>query len=161
VRPRYPERMGPWDVPDFGHVLDVAARLALAAALGAVLGVEREVRGKAAGLRTHMLVALGAALFTVSIVEVGGSDEALARVVQGLATGIGFVGGGAILKEPNAQHVHGLTTAAGIWLTAAVGLGVAIGRPWIAAVGTLLAVTITALIGRLAGPGPGDHAGGA
>jgi putative Mg2+ transporter-C (MgtC) family protein len=158
ARPRYPDGMGPWNLPEMWHALDVAGRLALAAALGAVLGIEREAKGKAAGLRTHMLVALGAALFTVSVVELGASSEALARVVQGLAAGIGFVGGGAILKEPNAQHVHGLTTAAGIWLTAAVGLVVAMGRPWIGVFATLLALAITALLGRLVGST--SHEGG-
>jgi putative Mg2+ transporter-C (MgtC) family protein len=141
--------MGSWTLPDAGHALDVLARLVLAAGLGAVLGVERQAKGKAAGLRTHMLVALGAALFTLPVVELGANAEGLARVVQGLAAGIGFVGGGAILKAPEAGQVQGLTTAAGVWLTAAVGLAVGMGRPWIGVAGALLAVSITALLRRL------------
>lgn len=80
--------------------------------------------GKPAGLRTHMLVALGSALFVVASLEFGMSSSDLSRVIQGLATGIGFIEGGAIFKLNEEREITGLTTAAGIWLTAAVGVAV-------------------------------------
>src|SRR5262245_52138855 len=109
------------DVPDAGHALQVAAQLALAATLGGVLGYERQRLGKAAGTRTHMLVALGAALFALVAVESGMSASDLSRVIQGIVAGVGFLGAGTILKVGAHEEVHGLTTAAGLWFTAAVG----------------------------------------
>jgi putative Mg2+ transporter-C (MgtC) family protein len=146
-----------WDVfrlPEAEQAARVLARLLLAIVLGAALGWERERRGKAAGLRTHMLVALGAALFVLAPLESGASPGDMTRAVQGVATGIGFVGAGAVLKRTRAREIRGLTTAASIWLTAAVGMAVGIGRLWIPVAGAVLALVILAALGRLTAGGP-------
>ena len=134
------------DLPDAGHATRIVARLLVAATLGGLLGYERERAGKAAGLRTHMLVALGAALFVAVGQQTGATTGDLSRVVQGIAVGIGFLGAGAILKLQENQEIYGLTTAAGIWFTAAVGLAAGTGRLATAAVGTLLAVIILSFL---------------
>ena len=115
-------------MPDAPQLARVLTRLVIAALLGAIIGVQRERAGKAAGLRTHMLVAMGGALFVVSGAESGMTPEDLSRVIQGLATGIGFIGAGAILKRPEERYIGGLTTAAGIWMTAAVGVAAGLGQ---------------------------------
>lgn len=107
--------------------LTLGGRLALALAIGGVIGWEREVTGKAAGLRTHMLVSLGAALFVLLPLQVSDSLDAnaLSRVVQGVATGVGFLGAGEILHRSSQEGkpvVRGLTSAAAIWTTAALGI---------------------------------------
>jgi len=89
--------------------------------------------GKSAGARTHILVSLGAALFVIVPSEIGLREGDLGRVVQGLATGIGFIGAGTILKRTDRDEITGLTTAATIWLTAAIGLAVGAGQIWISA----------------------------
>jgi putative Mg2+ transporter-C (MgtC) family protein len=123
-------------------------RLVLAAALGGLLGWEREREGKTAGLRTHVLVALGSALFVAVPLTAGMTVGELGRVIQGLATGIGFVGGGAILKPDN-RTVRGLTTAAGIWLTAAVGIAAGMGHGLSAILGAILAFLTLSALGQL------------
>jgi putative Mg2+ transporter-C (MgtC) family protein len=134
---------------DSGHLLRVAVRLAAALMLGALLGWERQKEHKAAGLRTHMLVALGAALFVVVAVEAGIKRDQMSRVIQGLIIGIGFLGGGTILKLSKIEQVRGLTTAANIWLTAAVGLAVGIGLLWPAVISVGLAWLVLAFLGSL------------
>jgi putative Mg2+ transporter-C (MgtC) family protein len=134
------------DVSDLRQVLRLAVRLALAASLGGVLGYERERSGKAAGLRTHMLVALGAALFIVIPQQAGMTSSDLSRVIQGIVTGIGFLGAGAILKPAEQREVKGLTTAAGLWLTAAVGIAAGLGREATAILGTFLALCILSVL---------------
>jgi putative Mg2+ transporter-C (MgtC) family protein len=136
------------DLPDLAQAARVAVRLVLAALLGGLLGLERERRGKAAGLRTHMLVALGSALFVIAPLEAGAGAADLTRVIQGIATGIGFVGAGTILKQTEQGEVKGLTTAAGIWLTAAVGIAVGLGRLWLPVLGVLLSWLILSVLGR-------------
>ena len=136
-------------LPDLSQLLHVVAQLGVAALLGGVLGIEREKVGKAAGLRTHMLVALGAALFTVSAVDAGMNAADLSRVFQGIAAGIGFIGAGAILKLTHEKEIKGLTTAATLWLTAAAGTAVGAGHLWIPIVGVLLAFVILAALGRI------------
>jgi putative Mg2+ transporter-C (MgtC) family protein len=126
----------------------VAARLVVAAALGGVLGFEREMMGKAAGLRTHMLVALGSALFVITPQQAGAGAADLTRVVQGIATGIGFVGAGVILKLTEQGEVKGLTTATSVWLAAALGMGVGAGRFWAPLIGAALALVILAFLRR-------------
>jgi putative Mg2+ transporter-C (MgtC) family protein len=148
-----------FDVPDTVEFARVAIKLALAALLGAAMGWERELKGKAAGLRTHMLVAVGAALFVMAPLEAGVPLGDLTRVMQGVAAGIGFVGAGAILKMSDQGQVVGLTTAAGIWMTAAVGLAVGAGQIWLPVVGVMIAVIILALLGHYTGPGSRDDQG--
>ena len=115
-------------LPDAAEFARAVVRLVAAVLLGAVVGIQRERAGKAAGLRTHMLVALGAALLMVAAVESGVTADGLSSIVQGVITGIGFLGAGAILKSENAFEIRGLTTAAGIWLTAGVGIAAGLGR---------------------------------
>jgi putative Mg2+ transporter-C (MgtC) family protein len=107
-----------------------------------------------------MLVALGAALFVIAPLEFGMSSEGMSRVVQGLATGIGFLGAGAILKMEREREITGLTTAAGVWLTAAIGVAVGLGRWGSAALGVALTWVILAVLGRFEAwhaKRPGDH----
>ena len=136
-------------VPDLAQFVRVVVRLGMAALLGGVLGFEREQVGKSAGLRTHMLVSLGAALFTVASVEAGMSVADLSRVFQGIAAGIGFIGAGAILKLTSEQEIRGLTTAASLWLTAAAGTAAGAGYLWIPIVGVLLALIVLSALGRV------------
>ena len=96
-----------------------------------------------------MLVSLGAALFVIAVVESGMDNDGVSLVLQGLVTGIGFLGGGAILKLQQQREVEGLTTAAGIWLMAAVGVAVGLGRLGLATVGTILTWVIMSWIGRI------------
>jgi putative Mg2+ transporter-C (MgtC) family protein len=135
---------------DVDHLIRVTVRLLLAATLGGLLGYERERTGKAAGLRTHMLVAMGAALFALAPFEKGMALPDLSRVIQGIVTGIGFIGAGAILKQSEQGWVRGLTTAAGIWLTSAIGIAVGIGEMGTALVGTVLALVVLAIVPRIA-----------
>jgi putative Mg2+ transporter-C (MgtC) family protein len=129
-------------LPEPMDLLSVAVRLIVAVVLGGLLGYEREREGKDAGLRTHMLVALGAAMFTIAPLQAGMSISDLSRVVQGIAAGIGFIGAGTILKLTDQKQIHGLTTAAGIWLTAAIGVAVGSGLLWIPILGVVLALLI-------------------
>ncbi|WP_020525408.1 MgtC/SapB family protein [Catelliglobosispora koreensis] len=117
-------------------------QVAVAAVLGAALGLERELSAQPAGLRTHMLVCIGSALFTLAGAEVVGTDPT--RVAAQVVTGIGFLGGGAILRE--GTTVRGLTTAASLWVAAAIGLSVGL-RLWFVAVGaTVLGLTVLSLL---------------
>lgn len=136
-------------LPDLDRSVRILIRLLAAMGLGAVVGFQRERAGKPAGLRTHMLVAMGTALF-VMVCSSGGMDaDGLSRVIQGIATGIGFIGTGAILKQTDRLEVHGLTTAAGIWMTAAVGVGVGLGQIGISIVSVILAWMVLSLLGYL------------
>jgi putative Mg2+ transporter-C (MgtC) family protein len=124
----------------------IVVRLAIAALLGAIVGVQRERSGKPAGIRTHMLVASGSALFVLGALEFGMDSDPLSRVIQGLITGIGFLGAGAILKLEEKRQIEGLTTAAGIWLTAGIGLVVGLGRFGLALVSVVLAWFVLAVV---------------
>jgi putative Mg2+ transporter-C (MgtC) family protein len=130
------------DLPELGEITRMVCRLVLAAVLGGLLGLERATKGKAAGVRTHMLVALGSALFMLVPQMSGAGDDALSRVVQGIATGIGFIGAGTIIKSERVSQVHGLTTAAGIWMTAAIGIAAGSGREATAVLATLLTFVV-------------------
>jgi putative Mg2+ transporter-C (MgtC) family protein len=116
--------------------VDYIWRLLLAAVLGAVIGVEREYRRKPAGLRTNILIAIGSCLFTILSLSLTAGTADQSRVAGQIVTGIGFLGGGAILR--NRDTVHGMTTAATIWVNAAIGIASGTGQ-------YLLAVTTTAL----------------
>jgi putative Mg2+ transporter-C (MgtC) family protein len=136
-------------LPDGREVVRVVIRLVAALVVGGIIGYQRERAGKAAGLRTHMLVALGTTLFVIGSAEVGMAQDAMSRVVQGLATGIGFLGAGAILKIENERSIRGLTTAAGIWMTAALGVVIGLGQLGTAAIGVLFAWVVLATLVRL------------
>lgn len=125
----------------------MAVRLLLAGLFGAMLGYEREKAEKPAGLRTMALVSIGAALFTiVSIIGFGSADPA--RVAAQIVTGIGFLGAGTIIRSGDSDTVRGLTTAASIWLTAAVGMAVGSGLYIISAVSTVVALVVLRLLPR-------------
>lgn len=145
-------------VIDPNHVVRVAGRLTVAMLLGGVIGLERLREHKAAGFRTHMMVALGAALFTLVTMEASMQPQDLSRVIQGVATGVGFLGAGTILQVHEQHRIEGLTSAATIWLTAAVGMAVGAGWLWPALVGVALAWTTLSTLHRiernLRGPEP-------
>ncbi len=134
------------DIAELEQAVRVTLRLLLAALLGALLGYEREHSGKAAGVRTHMLVALGAALFVLVPQLDGALEDAMSRVIQGVVAGVGFLCAGTILKNDHINEVKGLTTAAGIWLTAAIGMSVGIGSEATAVLGTLLGLFVLNLV---------------
>jgi putative Mg2+ transporter-C (MgtC) family protein len=139
-------------MPDLAESIRVVLRIFAATLIGAVVGYERERTGKSAGLRTHMLVSLGSAIFVLAPLEGGMPIEDLSRVIQGVAAGIGFIGAGAILKLADARVIEGLTTAAGIWLTAALGVAAGLGRFGVAAISAGLAWVILAVVSRLETP---------
>ncbi|MFN4119466.1 MgtC/SapB family protein [Acidovorax sp.] len=134
------------DVPDAAQATRIVVRLGMAALLGGLLGWEREHAGKAAGVRTHMLVAMGAALFVLVAQQAGISPADNSRVLQGVIAGVGFLGAGTILKGDAESQVKGLTTAAGIWLTAAIGVAAGLGQEATALLTTLLALLVVWLI---------------
>lgn len=139
---------------DFGDVeqaTSLLVRLTVAAVLGGLLGIEREQKGKAAGIRTHMMVAMGSALFVVVSEQAGILAADMSRVMQGLIAGIGFLGAGTILKAQDEEKVKGLTTAAGIWMTAAIGMAAGLGLEVTAVLSTLLALAILSLMPLLVG----------
>jgi putative Mg2+ transporter-C (MgtC) family protein len=147
-------------LPDAQQAARVVIRLLAALLVGALIGYQRERAGKAAGLRTHMLVSLGTAMFVLAGSENGMEQDAMSRVVQGLATGIGFLGAGAILKLESQHKIKGLTTAAGIWMTAALGVAIGLGHLGTALVGALFAWVVLAALIRLETKieGSNDHA---
>lgn len=127
-------------------------RLVLACVLGAAIGVNRELRGKPAGLRTHALVALGAALMTLIALSLTTTDQmdrygATSRVIQGLVAGIGFIGGGVILRREQTNEVHGLSTAASIWIVSALGVATGCGL-WLASTTSALLALIILWFGE-------------
>jgi putative Mg2+ transporter-C (MgtC) family protein len=137
------------DLPSLDVVLRIAVRLTVAAILGGAVGFERRWSGKPAGLRTHMLVALGSALFVLVPQQAGLTSSDLSRVIQGIVSGIGFIGAGSILKRTDQAEVKGLTTAAGLWLTCAIGIAVGLGREGSAVLGTLLTLLILTVATRI------------
>jgi putative Mg2+ transporter-C (MgtC) family protein len=136
-------------LPDLTHLMRILGRLTVALIIGAGIGLQRQIAHKAAGLRTHMLVALGTALLLVSASDAGLASADVSRIVQGIITGIGFLGGGAILKLTDQQEIRGLTTAAGIWLTAAASAAAGLGQTVAALIGLVFALLVLLLMGRL------------
>jgi putative Mg2+ transporter-C (MgtC) family protein len=131
-------------------VIDVVLRLLLAAALGAGIGYQRERANKPAGLRTHILICLGSALFTVvSMFGFNGNVDP-SRVAAGIVTGIGFIGAGVILRGVRGDHVVGITTAASVWVTAAIGLAAGVGMYLVAFIVAVITVLVL-LIPRVKG----------
>jgi putative Mg2+ transporter-C (MgtC) family protein len=137
------------DLADPAAFTRIALRLVVAVVLAAVIGYERELRGTAAGLRTHMMVGLGVALLVATASESHLEPTEVGRVIQGILAGIGFLGAGAIIKQDEKEQVRGLTTAASIWTTAAIATAAGLGREATAIVATILAIVILALLLRL------------
>ena len=136
-------------IPDVGTLTVVATRLLTAIVLGGALGLERESKGRAAGLKTHILVSVGSALFVLAPLQMGISGADVTRVMQGIVSGIGFLGAGAILKQDRKERVQGLTTAAGIWMTAAIGMAAGMGMQMVALATTVAALAVVSTLPRL------------
>ena len=134
-------------LPDMRQLVHAIIRLMAATLLGAIVGMQREKAGKPAGLRTHILVCLGTAVFILACSGVGMSSDGLSRVIQGIVTGIGFIGAGSILKLDEEREIQGLTTAAGVWMTAAIGVAVGLGSLGVALLSTFFTLIILALVG--------------
>lgn len=124
--------------------------------MGATIGLERQIRRKPAGLRTHMLVSLGSALFTLIIMQTGGlqaSPDALSRVIQGIAAGVGFLGAGEIVRQSSQEsqklEIHGLTSAAAIWVSAALGITAGCGLWQLGLIGAMLSFLVLNVFKRL------------
>lgn len=129
-------------------MVEPGLRLLAALLLALPIGWERELAARSAGLRTFPLAALAACGYVLLALEVvGDTPEAQARVLQGLMTGIGFIGGGAILKSK--EHVHGTATAAGIWVTGAIGAAAAYGRLGLAVLLSALTMLVLAVLGAI------------
>lgn len=136
-------------LPSAEQLARVGIRLLAAALFGAVIGIQREHAGKAAGVRTHMLVAMGSAFFVIAPLEAAFSSEGLSRIIQGIVTGIGFIGGGAILKLRDEREITGLTTAAGILMTSAVGVATGLGLLGAALLGVALSWIVLGVLGQI------------
>lgn len=117
---------------------EIVVKLILAAVIGGVVGFEREIKRKPAGMRTHSLVCLGAALFTIMSVSIAGAEPA--RIAAGIVTGIGFLGAGMIFRAE--ERVRGLTTAAELWALAAIGVAIGLGLYFAALVTTAIMIFI-------------------
>jgi putative Mg2+ transporter-C (MgtC) family protein len=127
--------------------VDEFTRIGMAGLLGGILGLERELNGHFAGLRTHMMVAIGCAVFVMAgVVSVGDQTEALTRVVQGIAAGVGFLGAGTILKLDEEKKIKGLTTASSIWLAAALGTVAGFGEYALAAASAAIAIIVLGVL---------------
>lgn len=140
------------DIRDWATIARITLRLLLAALLGGLLGYERERKARSAGLRTHMLVAVGSALFVIGPLQRGMEISDLSRVLQGLIQGIGFLGAGAIIVRNSLHKVQGLTTAANIWATAGIGMLAGLGLEATAVLATVILLVILAVIPRLVPP---------
>lgn len=150
------------DLREVEDLTRTTLRLVLATLLGGLLGYEREVMGKAAGMRTHMLVCVGAAIFVLALEQDGADADAMSRVIQGIASGIGFLCAGTILKGQDISDVKGLTTAAGLWASAAIGVAVGLGREATAVLSALVVLLVLHIMPLLVDPStsvkPDDHA---
>ncbi len=140
-----------WEELSFGmpgsrELTQVILRLLAAVLAGGVVGFERERAGKAAGLRTHILVSLGTCLFVVAGTGYGMNSDGLSRVIQGIVTGIGFIGAGSILKLEDKKDIQGLTTSAGIWMTAAIGVAIGLGEIGLALISAVIAVMVLSVV---------------
>ena len=139
-------------VPHADQLVRAGLRMVAALIIGTVIGLQRELSHKPAGLRTHLLVALGTTLLVVAAVNSNMKSADVSRVIQGLITGIGFLGGGTILKLTQEHEIRGLTTAAGIWLTAAASVAAGLGEFADAFIGVFFALIVLTVVGKLGGP---------
>jgi putative Mg2+ transporter-C (MgtC) family protein len=137
-------------MPSARELVRMLMRMFAALAVGALVGYQRERMGKAAGLRTHMLVSMGTALLVIVALQSGMEADGASRVVQGLVTGIGFLGAGAIMKIREEKEIRGLTTAAGIWMTAAAGVAIGLGHIGIGLIAGVLAWVVLGLLHAVA-----------
>jgi putative Mg2+ transporter-C (MgtC) family protein len=126
---------------------ELTIRLLVAAVLGGAIGVEREFRHKPAGLRTQILITVGAALFTIVSIQLAGGGGTPDRIAAQIVTGIGFLGGGVILRS--GTGVHGLTTAATIWINAAIGMASGAGEYRLAAAAALITLLVLVVLPAL------------
>jgi putative Mg2+ transporter-C (MgtC) family protein len=138
-----------YGLPDGRHLAIVIIRVIAAVILGGILGVQREKAGKPAGLRTHMIVCLGTAVVVLACLASNMDMSGLSRVIQGIVTGIGFIGAGSILKLSEQREIRGLTTAAGLWMTAAIGVAVGLGSLGVALIGTGATFIVLSLLGAV------------
>ncbi len=139
--------MSPWE----WHVFwDDLARIGAAVFIGGAIGLEREWKGHWAGLRTHMMVATGCAIFViVGITAAGDRAESVTRVIQGIASGIGFLGAGTILKLDQRQEIKGLTTASSIWLAAALGTTAGMAQYALATAAVVISLFVLGVLGPI------------
>ena len=138
-----------YGLPDRRQLIHVLIRLTAAVSLGALIGYQREIAGKPAGIKTHILATLGTTIFVVACVNAGFQTDALSRVIQGIVTGIGFLGAGAILKLDEKRDIKGLTTAASIWAAAAIGVAVGLGVLGVAIIGTAITLLVLTILGAI------------
>lgn len=131
---------------DVGQIERVMLRLITATLLGAVVGFERERAGKPAGFRTHILVCLGTAIVVLACSGSRMDMDGLSRVIQGIVTGIGFIGAGSILKLSEERDIQGLTTAAGLWMTAAIGIACGLGTIGLALIAAVLTLIVLGVL---------------
>ena len=132
---------------DLDTFFDALLRLSVAIAMGGLVGFERQMHGRWAGLRTHMAVSMGAAVFVFAGMGIAdASDEAATRVIQGIASGIGFLGAGTILKLSDKLEIKGLTTASSIWLAAALGTAAGMAMYALAVAATLVSLLVLAVL---------------
>jgi putative Mg2+ transporter-C (MgtC) family protein len=132
-------------MPALGYI-DVFLRLGAAVISGAVIGFDREIRDKPAGLRTLSLVSLGSAVFVLTALD-GGTLDSTSRVIQGIVTGVGFLGAGTIIRGRDEHSVRGLTTAASVWLAAAIGIACAMANWALVLAGSVFGLLVLALQG--------------
>ncbi|AUH67029.1 MgtC/SapB family protein [Paracoccus zhejiangensis] len=145
------------DIPDLSTITLITVRLMIAAVLGGILGYERERKKRSAGIRTHMLVAVGAALYVIGPLQSGMPIEDMSRVLQGVVQGIGFLGAGAIMIRAKRHEVEGLTTAANIWATAAIGVIAGLGLEATAILSTAIVLIILAAVPLVMQKDPGNN----
>ena len=138
-----------YGLPDTRQLIHLMLKLLAATFFGALIGYQRERVGKPAGIKTHILATLGTTVFVVGCMSAGFQTDALSRVIQGIVTGIGFLGAGAILKLDEKRDIKGLTTAASIWATAAIGVAVGLGVLGVAIIGTVITLLVLTIIGAI------------
>ncbi len=136
-------------IPDAKFFALVVVRLLASALFGAMIGFQREVVGKPAGLRTHILVSMGTTVFVLACVGFAMDSDGLSRVIQGIVTGIGFIGAGSILKLDKERDIKGLTTAASVWAASAVGVAVGLGSIGLGLISTILTLMVLSLVHRV------------
>jgi putative Mg2+ transporter-C (MgtC) family protein len=134
-------------LPESKQLIQVIVRLLASVLIAGIIGFEREASGKSAGLRTHVLVALGSTVFVLGAMNAGMHEDAVSRVIQGIVTGIGFIGSGTIIKQD--VKIHGLTTSAGLWTTCAIGVVVGLGEIGIALIAGALAFLVLTVVGKI------------